>query len=254
MPKLALLLCLLLSGIAAAQTAEVKNVLVDVPNFQVVNGVIYVPEGTIPKVQSVGLITVPEDWPQTDESSTQIIVRDISGKKLPFVTIKPNVFQINESGKVNIILVNQKPFFFDMFELAIGPTPVPPPPGPGPGPLPPNPLGPPIPGAGLKVLISYEADEVASYASTVRSQLFSSPMRVTLNGLVGRDTANQPMIRVLDKDTTCPLGQPNMWCLALGRPRTALPWIIISNSTTGYEGPLPTTEAETIKLIERYKN
>lgn len=43
------------------------------------------------------------------------------------------------------------------------------------------------------------------------------------------------------------------WKAALARPRTSLPWIVASNGSKGYEGPLPKTEAEVITLLEKYK-
>ena len=43
-----------------------------------------------------------------------------------------------------------------------------------------------------------------------------------------------------------------IWQDAMKRPRSGLPWIVVSNGTTGYEGPLPLTEADTLALLKKY--
>ena len=42
------------------------------------------------------------------------------------------------------------------------------------------------------------------------------------------------------------------WQDAMKRPRTTLPWVIISNGSTGFEGPLPATLPEFEKLLVQY--
>jgi len=244
---------LLMTSAMAQVTIEVKNVLSGVEGFQVVDKTVFVPETAKPAIQPVGLVTVPVEWVKDKENSAQIIVQDSNDKDIPFVTVGPdnNVFQINAEGRVKIIVVNPKPFYFNTKVLNIGKAPTPEP-GPGPGPTP-NPIGPPIPGLGLKVLIVYELDDLHGYIPAHRYQIQSSTFQAWVASVVGPDTAGVPMARVLDKDTTCPVNAKSMWCDALARPRSTLPWIIISNDKTGYEGPLPTTEQETRTLIERFK-
>lgn len=43
------------------------------------------------------------------------------------------------------------------------------------------------------------------------------------------------------------------WKQPYFRPRTSLPWIIVSNDKNWYEGPLPKTKEETLTLVEKYK-
>lgn len=47
--------------------------------------------------------------------------------------------------------------------------------------------------------------------------------------------------------------ESKIWQDAIKRPFTALPWIIISNGKTGYEGPLPGTIDQTLELIKKWK-
>jgi hypothetical protein len=42
------------------------------------------------------------------------------------------------------------------------------------------------------------------------------------------------------------------WQDAMKRPRSALPWIVISTGTGGAELPLPATADETLKLLQKY--
>jgi hypothetical protein len=56
----------------------------------------------------------------------------------------------------------------------------------------------------------------------------------------------------MDPDTEFPENCDLVWCKALKRPMESLPWIIISNGKTGYEGPLPKTTDELIELVDKY--
>jgi hypothetical protein len=56
---------------------------------------------------------------------------------------------------------------------------------------------------------------------------------------------------VLDKDNTA-ASLPKAWQDAMKRPRSTLPWVLISNGKTGYEGPLPTHEEEWKLLLRKY--
>jgi len=135
-------------------------------------------------------------------------------------------------------------------DVAIGPQPDPgPEPDPDPTP-PPTPADVPIPGEGLRVLIVYEQDDQAKYAPDTVKQLYSLTLRKFLNEKCVKGTTGLPEYRVLDEEVE---GESSIWLTALKRKRDALPWIIISNGKTGFEGPLPAKEADTKTLIERYK-
>jgi hypothetical protein len=130
------------------------------------------------------------------------------------------------------------------------PTPGPAPPGPAPGPTPPQPPQPPQPNKadpfgtpGFKVLIILE--------KTQQHELPASQIAIAF----GRDTeqyvaAKGGSLAVLDKDDPAK-ALPKAWQDAMKRPRTSLPWVLIGNGVTGYEGPLPTHEEEwKLKLKE----
>lgn len=47
-------------------------------------------------------------------------------------------------------------------------------------------------------------------------------------------------------------GELPKWQEAMKRPRTSLPWVIVSNGNTGFEGPLPATIDELMALLRTY--
>lgn len=116
------------------------------------------------------------------------------------------------------------------------PTPVPPPP--------PPPDPPPIPVAGLRVLIVYESAE---------KKTWSLPKSVAdyLNAKCVK-AGNQPEWRLLDKDT--PMGgESKIWQDAMARKRDTIPWVVISDGKTGYEGPWPVDHVEDqLALLRKY--
>jgi hypothetical protein len=60
----------------------------------------------------------------------------------------------------------------------------------------------------------------------------------------------QPDFRRVDPDTR--FTDPNhRFAKALARPRASLPWLIISNGTTGYEGPFPGGKDATLELLKK---
>lgn len=137
------------------------------------------------------------------------------------------------------------------------PTPMPPGPGPGPGPLPPGPgpaPGPaaPIEGDGNRVLIVYESGDPlpAPQAAVITSGI----LRDYLDAKCAKDQFNPAgAYRIWDKDQqlTHPSVSPS-WKAAMQRPRQSLPWIIISNGKTGFEGPLPADVPQTLALLKKY--
>lgn len=140
------------------------------------------------------------------------------------------------------------------------PTPPPNPPGPPPNPpnppnppSPPNPPVPPIPVAGLHVLIVYESDDLSKYPQSQVNILYDPTLRQYLDSVtpVGTDGATHEY-RIWDKDVNA-IGDSKYWADALARKRGAVPWIIVSNGTTGIEAPLPNTVSDTIAIIRPFE-
>jgi hypothetical protein len=136
--------------------------------------------------------------------------------------------------------------------VILGPTPAPEP-EPKPDDPKPPPTPAPIPGDGLRVLIVYEQDDQAKYLPSQMAQLYSIVLRKWLNEVCAKAPNGQPEYRVLDEEAEVGPDSGKLWIDAVKRPRQSTPWLIVSNGKTGYEGPLPMTEADTRKLIEGFK-
>lgn len=136
-----------------------------------------------------------------------------------------------------------------------GPRP-PPEPGPGPDPEPepdpePDPddrFGPsPFSGDGLRAVIIYEYDEIPSYPKAIQNQLYSESLKSwARNNMAEGDRGVD--FRIFDKDAQAIEG--SRWAEVLERERDGLPWLIAGNGRRGYEGPLPATEEETLRLLQ----
>lgn len=99
----------------------------------------------------------------------------------------------------------------------------------------------PIPDAGLHALFIYEtADRLSPGQAAIIS---SATLIEFLN--------NGWKWRKFDKDVDLSkAAQP--WAKAAMRPRKSVPWVIISNGKTGFEGPWPDTVADMIALLRKY--
>lgn len=123
----------------------------------------------------------------------------------------------------------------------VPPVPPVPPPSPAPIPLP-----------GLRALFIYESAELAKMPASQQLVLTSQLVRDYLNSkcAVGPDNRTKEW-RFYDKDTDLS-ADGKAWQDAMKRPRTQVPWLIVSNGKEGYEGPLPENEAKTLELLKKY--
>lgn len=125
--------------------------------------------------------------------------------------------------------------------------PVPPPPVP---PVPPPPSPAPIPVAGLRVLVVFEATGgTALLTKNQMNELYSAELATYLNAKCAKDAKGKAEWRIWDKDTPM-ANAPELWRQAMGRNRTQVPWIVISDGVTGFEGPLP--DGGILTLIRKY--
>lgn len=117
---------------------------------------------------------------------------------------------------------------------------------------PPPPVDPtaPIPFDGFRVLILYETADTMTAAQ--QGSIWSKQVRDYLNTHcpVGPDNKTREW-RVYDKDTALD-GERLLWQDAAKRKRTSLPWVIVSNGKTGYEGPLPANKDSMLELLKKF--
>jgi hypothetical protein len=240
----------LLSNSLFSQSISVKSeiAIVNLPNVRVTGGFLKVDsipdhlEGMV--LTTIDVTTTVKDISVevTDIKRNRIAVRkaDETGKS----------FYITATGEVWIrakgIDFDTKTFLDEEVSVNIKPlTP----------PKPVDPIVPPVPDAdvpikepGFRVLVTYDSalgvpDNVN--AKVVRQYLFDHCVR-------SPDGKNvEYRIWDIAVPTT---NAPKLWQDAFARPKKSIPWILISNGKTGFEGPLPNTTDELLTLLKKYGN
>lgn len=171
---------------------------------------------------------------------------DIGAGKLVFsgpaanYTIKARVIEVQPDGTVKVTTLR--------WLTTIGGIQ----PGPGPGPDPtPSPGNAPFPGDGFRVLIVYDGETVDKLPTAQHDVLFAKDVRDYLNAKTKTGSGGWKDFRIysIKYDLS---GDDRMWQDAMKRPRSSLPWIIVSNGTQWFEGPLPGTIADTLTLLKKY--
>lgn len=145
---------------------------------------------------------------------------------------------------------NGKSVIIDGKQFVVG-DPVPPPPGPPtpPGPNPPLPPAP-LPDPGFRVLIVVESKNKNDLPSAQLQAIYSKDVASYLDAHTIK-VDNQPEWRILDPDTDMSKAT-QVWKDAMARPRTSLPWILVTNGKDGFEGPLPPNKDALLKLLKEY--
>jgi hypothetical protein len=146
----------------------------------------------------------------------------------------------------------------DTFEVEVGdPTPPKPPDPPKPPPDPPKPPEPPpapapIPVAGLRVLVVFESSEESKYKPDQINTIYGQEFRDYCAAHCAKNAKGQPELRIYDKDVNT-AGESEIWQAAMKRPHPTLPWLVVSNGTTGFEGPLPDTRDAIMATVKKYE-
>jgi hypothetical protein len=154
-----------------------------------------------------------------------------------------------KAGSVELILIpvgvqNEAGIVRQMLTVSVLPNP-PPGPGPDPGPTP-------QPGAGKRMLIVYESSDLSKLPPAQAVLITSGTVRDYLNRVCDKGPDGRtPEFRIWDKDTDLS-NVPQTWKDAMALPRTNLPWLIVSNGTSGYSGPLPADAASAMAKLKQY--
>lgn len=125
---------------------------------------------------------------------------------------------------------------------------------PQPPPKPVDPVDPkteaPIPEPGFRVLITFETGTVLT--ASQQSILYGKTVREYLDSHCVVDPDGKTRgYRIWDKDTVAD-GDFPVWKTAFNRPRKSIPWVLISNGKTGFEGPLPANPTDMLALLKKY--
>lgn len=111
----------------------------------------------------------------------------------------------------------------------------------------------PFPMEGFRVLIVYEGDLTkVTHTPAQQNIMFGQKLRDFLNEkCVKVNNTTEARMYAADTDVS---KDSDTWRNAMARPRTSLPWIIVGNGKSGFEGPLPATLEETLTLLKKYSN
>lgn len=108
----------------------------------------------------------------------------------------------------------------------------------------------PIPDAGFRVLIVYESSDMTKLPLEQQIILAGADVRDFLDKNCISE-GKQAAYRIYDPDVDLTNDLP-VWKTAMARPRKEIPWVIISNGKTGFEGPLPKTPTAFLELAKKY--
>jgi hypothetical protein len=228
-------------------TGETKLRLNDASGMTKIGNTIFIDGSTSLSSSVVALITV-----ETEAANVDLSVSDSARVPGEAIKIAAGRYVIDKPGKwwVDVTAIDFAKNIYGRKSVVVevGPAPAPTPPTPGPGPTP----TPPIDGIGFRVLILSESSERHTLTAEQRNILFGQKTRDYLNdNAVKGDDGKTPEWRILDPDT--PFTEANnRFAKAMKRPRTSPHWIIVSNGTTGYEGPLPATVEDFLLLLDKY--
>lgn len=182
------------------------------------------------------------------------IRRGDSERKQHFFEAKPYEWAIIEAKAQGseIVVVNRNgankeqdpPEEVDRILVVVG-QPVPPP---EPTPTPPQPT--PIPGDGFRVLIVRETKDLSNLPASQVAIFSAREVREYLGTKCVLE-GNQRAFRIWDQDTDVSR-EAQHWQDAMKRPRSSLPWLLVTNGKEGYEGPLPKDVPEMMALLKKY--
>lgn len=161
-----------------------------------------------------------------------------------------------EDGQHTIIAVaagkNGKlsPFAACVVEIGKPKPPTPPEPGPPPDPKPVPDEKAPIPVVGYRIMVVYETLDTGKLTKGQMAALLGEATRDWMLSKAAK-VNGQPEIRYFDPDQKMG-GESQLWKDAFARPRQSLPWLLVSNGKTGYEGPLPKELPDILAILQKH--
>lgn len=226
-------------------------------------GVVWAADLKLPaevKGEPADFITVPAE---TNGKDVKWVALDVGLKVFPSSLLKDSktaVVTAQKPGKYRLLAYTSdekgpsEPAITTVVVAGVEPPTPPVPPVPPTPPTPPTPPVPPapIPVAGLRVLIVEEAMDRAKLPAAQAAIIFDARVREYLNTkcVVGPDGRTREW-NIFDQNVYTG-DTSKLWQDAMKRKRDSLPWILISDGKTGYEGPLPPTVEDTLNLLKKY--
>lgn len=211
-------------------------------------------------------VTLPAEI--TGEPGAFIAVRPTTnGKQVRYLATTPglNVFPADmlrdptatvvtaQTGRYQLVAytaIGDVPSEPAVVSIVVGAAPPPVPPNP---PTPPNPPAP-LPTSGLRVLVIEQndaRDELPRDKQRVLESIRVGELRDYLDSVCAKVGATAEW-RIVDQGDSLQFESP-IWQQAREVARPAgLPWVLVSNGTSGEQAPLPSTEAEFKALVAKY--
>lgn len=158
------------------------------------------------------------------------------------------VFSTPGEKLVQLVAANRTGIAISEWKIQItGVSPIPPDPKPDDPQPPPKPdQVAPIPVPGFRVLVVYDSKLGVPQQTTAKAVRDYAAAHC----IKGPDNKTAEY-RVLDAETDVS-NMTDLWKTAMTRNRASLPWIVVSNGKQGFEGPLPPTTDDTLKLLKKY--
>jgi len=129
--------------------------------------------------------------------------------------------------------------------------PIPPTPPTPPDPPVPPPSPAPIPVDGFRVLIIFDDEKTIPKLPEKQQQIiYSLNVREYLDKACAKSQDGTPEYRMFPVKVQ---GAEKVWADAMARPRTSLPWMVVSNGKTGWEGPLPGDVAAAMEIFKKHE-
>ena len=218
---------------------------------------VYVVEGKVPFVvlaSPPGLVKVTPDT-----GPIKIRARFFDGYGVETRTFNgPQLYLIEAAGvgKVELLAIpntfkGEADIIRRTVDVDNGQAPQPPP---GPTPPTPNPDNPaPIPDTGFRVMILEDKLQLSTLPEDQLAIRTSAEVRAYLNSHCVAEASGVKAFRIWDVNTVAD-ADLKVWQDTLNKykQRRPLPWLIVSDGKTGFEGPLPKTITETMTLLKKY--
>ena len=105
---------------------------------------------------------------------------------------------------------------------------------------------------GFRFLIVEETEDRAKLTEPQRQILFSPDIRSYAAGHCAKGPDGKtPEFRIFDKDADLS-HESDVWRQFMAVKREATPWLVVSNGSSGFSGPLPATAADTLAILKKY--
>lgn len=161
------------------------------------------------------------------------------------ISVKLISADLDKDGRFKGFITKFGSVQFDVGEV-VPPKPPTPPDPPKPPEPPPNPA--PITEPGFRVMVIYETQQLTPGLNAI---IKSKALWDYLDATCAKD-GSTPARRFYDKDVPPGTDSFKWEQEAFARPRKSVPWLIVSNGVSGFEGPLPATVEATLELLKKF--